>query len=79
MVLSYGRNLVLLTASDDDHYKLDFYDFQKSKKIWKSVNTTFDVKIEQDSKIKDFLMLFTKEGPVAVIQTSNEVLLYTNQ
>lgn len=74
-----GRNLVLLTASDDDHYKLDFYDFQKSKKIWKSVNTTFDVKIEQDSKIKDFLMLFTKEGPVAVIQTSNEVLLYTTQ
>lgn len=74
-----GKCLVILTEAPDGQFHLKFYEFHKPKKVWTPLDDTFDIKVENcgPEDIRNFSMLFTKEGPLAVVQTSDRVILYT--
>lgn len=71
-----SKHLALLKQRDQQ-CDLQFFSFQKSKKAWELMDgKTFSLETS-DQEVDDFLMLYTKEGPAVVLQTPDQVDLYT--
>lgn len=77
-----GKHLALLREVDESHHNLDFFSYQKAKKSWEPVDQkSVDISASGSAlhEIKSFLMLYTTEGPAAVLQAREQVVLYSTE
>lgn len=70
---------VLREGNDSHHHALEFFSYQKSKKSWEPTDLeVFQLESQGVShqELNNFLMLYTKEGPAAILQAREQVLFY---
>ncbi|QLQ77920.1 hypothetical protein HG537_0A01670 [Torulaspora globosa] len=78
-----ARHLAILKEGNDSHlHDLQFFSYQKSKKSWEPTNLeVFHLESPGVSRqeLDNFLMLYTKEGPAAILQAREQVLFYVTK
>ncbi|QLL30354.1 hypothetical protein HG536_0A01710 [Torulaspora globosa] len=78
-----ARHLALLKEGNDSHqHALEFFSYQKSKKSWEPADLeVFHLESPNlpHEELNNFLMLYTKEGPAAILQAREQVLFYVTK